>query len=324
MRLREILRKPAVKVLGVGVVTAMLAAGCGGGGESSSGADLSDASFTIGSKDFTEQLVLGYITLGALEAAGASVEDQIGLSGTDATRQALVNGDIDMYWEYTGTIWINFLGNTDPIANEQEQYTAARDADLEENQLRLLKPAPLNNTYALAMRSEAPEEVPALEGVESLSDIGALIEENPDAATVCVESEFNSRDDGLPGMEEAYGYEFPNDNVSLFDTGVVYDRTDAGDPCNFGEVFTTDGRIAALDLTVLEDDESFFPNYNPGLDMRQETYQQYGDQLETLFNPIANALTDDEMSAMNASVDVDGEDPEDVAQQWLQDNNFVE
>lgn len=319
------MKRPAAKVFGVGLVTAMLAAGCGGGGESSSGADLSDADFTIGSKDFTEQLVLGYITAGALEAAGASVEDQIGLSGTDATRQALINGDIDMYWEYTGTIWINHLGNTDPIPDEQEQYVAARDADLEENQLQLLEtPAPFNNTYALAMRSEAPEEVPALEGIETLSDIGTVIEENPDAASVCVESEFNSRDDGLPGMEEAYGYEFPNDNVSLFDTGVVYDRTDAGDPCNFGEVFTTDGRIAALDLTVLEDDENFFPNYNPVLEVREETYGQYGDQLNTLFTPIAEALTNEEMSAMNASVDVDGGDPEDVADEWLEENGFVE
>lgn len=319
------MKRPAAKVFGVGLVTAMLAAGCGGGGESSSGADLSDADFTIGSKDFTEQLVLGYITAGALEAAGASVEDQIGLSGTDATRQALINGDIDMYWEYTGTIWINHLKNTDPIPDEQEQYVAARDADLEENQLQLLEtPAPFNNTYALAMRSEAPEEVPALEGIETLSDIGTVIEENPDAASVCVESEFNSRDDGLPGMEEAYGYEFPNDNVSLFDTGVVYDRTDAGDPCNFGEVFTTDGRIAALDLTVLEDDENFFPNYNPVLEVREETYGQYGDQLNTLFTPIAEALTNEEMSAMNASVDVDGGDPEDVADEWLEENGFVE
>ncbi|WP_205543963.1 glycine betaine ABC transporter substrate-binding protein [Rubrobacter indicoceani] len=320
-RFSGMLGRPAVKVLGVSVVAAMLAAGCGGGAETSSGADLSDADFTVGSKDFTEQLVLGYITAGALEAAGASVEDQVGLSGTDATRQALIGGDIDMYWEYTGTIWINHLGNTEPIADEQEQYTAARDADLEENQLQLLEtPAPFNNTYALAVRSEAVEDL----GVTSLSDIGTLIEERPEEATVCVESEFNSRDDGLPGMEEAYGYEFPNDNVSLFDTGVVYDRTDSGDPCNFGEVFTTDGRIAALDLTVLEDDMNFFPNYNPVLEVRSETYEQYGEQLDTLFTPIAEALTDEEMSAMNARVDVDGELPEDVADEWLEENGFVE
>ncbi|MGI8648994.1 MAG: glycine betaine ABC transporter substrate-binding protein, partial [Rubrobacter sp.] len=301
------LGKPAAKVAGVGLIAAMLAAGCGGGGESASGADLSDADFTVGSKDFTEQLVLGYITAGALEAAGASVEDQIGLSGTDATRQALIGGDIDMYWEYTGTVWINHLGNTDPIADPEEQYIAARDADLEENQLQLLQPAPLNNTYALAVRSEALEEVPALEGVQTLSDVGDVIENNPDEATICVESEFNIRDDGLPGMEEAYGYEFPNDNVQLFDTGVVYTQTDSGENCNFGSVFTTDGRIPALDLTVLEDDENFFPNYNPVLEVREETYGQHGEQLNTRFTPIAEALTNEEMSAMNASVDVDGE-----------------
>lgn len=320
MTIGEIWKKPAVKVVGVGLVAAMLAAGCGGGGESASGADLSDADFTVGSKDFTEQLVLGYITAGALEAAGANVEDQIGLSGTDATRQALIGGDIDMYWEYTGTIWINHLGNTDPIADEDEQYTAAKEAEEQENQLTLLAPAPLNNTYALAVRSEAAEDL----GVETLSDMGTLIEERPEEATICVESEFNSRDDGLPGMEEAYGYEFPEENVQLFDTGVVYNQTDSGENCNFGEVFTTDGRIAALDLTIIEDDESFFPNYNPALELRQETYDQYGEQLDTLFTPIAEALTDEEMSTMNALVDVDGEDPEDVADDWLSENGFVE
>lgn len=303
----------------------MFAAGCGGagggsGGGSASEVDLSDASFAIGSKDFTEQLILGYITLQALEATGASVEDQVGLAGTDATRQALINGDIDMYWEYTGTIWINHLGNTKPIPDPEEQYDAAAKADMEENQLKLLDPAPFNNTYALAVREEAYEDL----GVEKLSDFKTLVQENPDEATVCVESEFNSRDDGLPGMQETYGFEFPKDNISLFDTGVVYERTDKGDPCNFGEVFVTDGRISALKLKVIEDDKNFFPIYNPALEVRQETYDEYGEQLDKVFGPIAEALDTKTMTEMNARVDVDGELPEDVAEDFLKQNGFVE
>jgi len=312
--------KAVLRMVGVLAMVAMVAAGCGGGGGSSSSVDLSDASLVVGSKDFTEQLILGYITFQALENAGANVEDQIGLAGTDATRQALINGDIDMYWEYTGTIWISHLGNTEPIPDSQKQYEAAAKADLKENDLKLLAPAPFNNTYALAIREEAYEDV----GVEKLSDLKALVQDNPDEATVCVESEFNSRDDGLPGLEKKYDFQFPQDNVALFDTGVVYERTDKGNPCNFGEVFTTDGRIEGLGLKVIEDDKNFFPIYNPALEVRKETFDQYGPQLEKLFNPIAKALTTKEMTQMNAKVDVDGELPEDVAEEWLSKNGFVE
>lgn len=311
--------KAVLRMVGVLAMVAMVAAGCGGGGSSSS-VDLSDASLVVGSKDFTEQLILGYITFQALENAGANVEDQIGLAGTDATRQALINGDIDMYWEYTGTIWISHLGNTEPIPDSQKQYEAAAKADLKENDLKLLAPAPFNNTYALAIREEAYEDV----GVEKLSDLKGLVQDNPDEATVCVESEFNSRDDGLPGLEKKYDFQFPQDNVALFDTGVVYERTDKGNPCNFGEVFTTDGRIEGLGLTLIEDDKNFFPIYNPALEVRKETFDQYGPQLEKLFNPIAAALTTKEMTQMNAKVDVDGELPEDVAEEWLSKNGFVE
>lgn len=311
--------KAVLRMVGVLAMVAMVAAGCGGGGSSSS-VDLSDASLVVGSKDFTEQLILGYITFQALENAGANVEDQIGLAGTDATRQALINGDIDMYWEYTGTIWISHLGNTKPIPDSQKQYEAAAKADLKENDLKLLAPAPFNNTYALAIREEAYEDV----GVEKLSDLKALVQDNPDEATVCVESEFNSRDDGLPGLEKKYDFQFPQDNVALFDTGVVYERTDKGNPCNFGEVFTTDGRIEGLGLTLIKDDKNFFPIYNPALEVRKETFDQYGPQLEKLFNPIAKALSTKEMTQMNAKVDVDGELPEDVAEEWLSKNGFVE
>ncbi len=313
-----------LRMVGLVAVLAMVAAGCGGGSGGGGGAsgdvDLSDASFTVGSKDFTEQLILGQITFQALENAGADVEDQIGLAGTDAARQALLSSDIDMYWEYTGTIWISHLGNTKPIPDSKKQYDAAAEADMKENDLKLLEPAPFNNTYALAVRQEAYEDL----GVEKLSDLKTLLEEDPDEATICVESEFNSRDDGLPGLEKTYDLDIPKDNTALFDTGVVYQRTDKGDPCNFGEVFTTDGRIAALDLKIIEDDKKFFPIYNPALEVRKETYDEYGKQLDEIFTPIAKALDTKTMTDMNAQVDVDGALPEDVAEDWLSENGFVE
>ncbi|MDP9427298.1 MAG: glycine betaine ABC transporter substrate-binding protein [Actinomycetota bacterium] len=320
------MNKATLRVVGLLAVLTMAVAGCGGGGGTGGGGggslsevDLSDATIVVGSKDFTEQQILGHITLQALEATGATVEDRIGLAGTDAARAALDAGDIDTYWEYTGTNWINHLKNTKPIPDPVEQYDAVVEAE-KKNDIAVLERAPANNTYALAVRSEAAEDL----GVEKLSDIKKVIEERPEDATVCVESEFNSRDDGLPGMEKTYGFEFPKENIKLFDTGVVYTETDKGEECNFGEVFITDGRIPALDLTVIEDDKKFFPVYNPALNVRQEIYDEYGEQLDQVFTPIAQAMENDTLAQMNAAVDVDGELPEDVAEEWLTKNGFVE
>ncbi|WP_047866223.1 glycine betaine ABC transporter substrate-binding protein [Rubrobacter aplysinae] len=329
-------KKLTVKTLALALVASLVLAGCGGvvgGGSSASGpisdVDLSGADLTVGSKDFTEQLILGYIAVKSLESTGASVTDQVGLASTNAARSALVNGDIDMYWEYTGTNYITHLGNTDPPDDSQKLFDTVQETELQENDIRLLEPpAPMNNTYALAVRQEVYNEDSDqydedLAQMEKLSDIGQLIEENPDKATVCVDSEFAARDDGLPGMEKEYGYEFPKGNISRFQEGVIYDRADEGDPCNFGEVFTSDGRVAALNLKPLEDDEGFFPLYNPTINVREEVYQE-NKALSDLFEPISEEITLKTMQELNARVDVDGEDPEDVAEDWLTEQGFIE
>ncbi len=298
-------------------------AACGGddgGTASQTEGTLDGASIAVGSKDFDEQLILGNISKLALEAAGADVDDQINTGGTDVARAALVNGEIDTYWEYNGTAWISFFKETEPIADRIEQYEVVRDRDLEENDLHWLAPADFNNTYALAFPSEAAEE---LGNPETLSDLATLIESDPDNATLCVESEFSARDDGLPGMEKTYGYEFPDDNVTVLDTAIVYSAADKRDPCNFGEVFTSDGRVSALDLTVLEDDKGFFPLYNPSPVFTDEVYAEYGDELDAIFEPIAEALTQEEMTALNERVSVDLEQPDQVAEDWLEENGFI-
>ncbi len=295
--------------------------GDSGSGSSGEGSGLDGASITVGSKDFDEQKILGYIAVAALENAGADVTDQINTGGTDVTRAALTGGEIDMYWEYNGTAWISFFKETDPIPDRIEQYEVVRDRDLEENDLVWLEPANFNNTYGIAFPTEAADD---LGNPETISDLGTLIEEEPDKATLCVENEFSARDDGLPGMEEAYGFEFPNDNVSVLDTALVYTQADQRDPCNFGEVFTTDGRISGLDLTVLEDDEGFFPLYNPSPVFRAEVYNEYGDALDAIFNPISEALTDEEMTMLNEAVSVNLEQPEAVAEEWLMEQGLID
>lgn len=321
------------RLLAVLAALVMLAAACGddddggggadgngaggdGGGRIDEGFDLSDASFTVGSKEFTEQLILGHITRLSLEAAGASVNDEIGLQGSTTVRNALTSGDIDMYWEYLGTGWVTHLGNEEGIPGTDEQYEAVREADAE-NEITWLEPTPFNNTYAIAVSDENAERL----GVSTISDLGALIEENPDEAAFCAGGEFTTRPDGLPGLEEAYGFEIPTENISNVQDALVYQQVDAGD-CTFGSIFATDGRVAALGLTVLEDDEQFFPPFNASLNVRTEVFGEHP-ELEEIFTPIAEALDDETMTALNARVDVDGEDPEGVAEEWLVENGHI-
>ena len=131
-----------------------------------------------------------------------------------------------------------------------------------------------------------------------------------------------ARREGLPGLEGAYGFQFPSDNVVRIDEGQIYQETDRGERCNQGEVFQTDGRTQALDLTLLEDDEKFFPNYNPALSVRKEVMDQYRG-MEEVFVPISEALTTEELQELNRKVDVDGELPDSVAEDWLSEKGFV-
>jgi osmoprotectant transport system substrate-binding protein len=314
-------RAKLTQLLGLFAVLTLIVAGCGGagGGGSSGDVDLSGAEFTVGSKEFTEQLILGQITLQVLENAGATVNDQIGLAGTVAARKALESGEIDMYWEYTGTGWITHLGHTKPIPDRQKQFEAVAKEDIKENDIKWLSPpSPANNTYTMAVRSEAYDKL----GVKKLSDFKQLVEENPEDATVCVGTEFSTRDDGLPGMEKAYDFEFPKENIVKIDEGLIYQQVDKGEQCNFGEVFQTDGRIAGLDLELVEDDESFFPIYNPALNVSKEVIEK-NPQITKLFAPISEKLTTDELQKLNAKVDVDGQLEDQVAEEWLSENGFI-
>jgi len=284
---------------------------------SAGGVDLTGATFTVGSKEFTEQLILGQITKLVLEDAGATVKDQTGLVGSTVVREALTSGEIDMYWEYTGTGWINHLGNTKPVVGSQEQFDAVKEADAA-NKIAWLAPAPLNNTYAIALATETA----TAESLTSLSDVAAYAAANPTKTTLCGAAEFLGRDDGLPGLEKAYGFTFGADNVSELEYGLIFTSVDKSDPCVFGEVFATDARMKALGLTVLEDDKNFFPSYLPALNVRQEVFDA-NPGLAGLFAPVAAALDTSTMQDLNSKVDVDGAEPADVAKDFLTSKGLI-
>jgi osmoprotectant transport system substrate-binding protein len=142
------------------------------------------------------------------------------------------------------------------------------------------------------------------------------------AATICVGGEFSTRPDGLPGVEQAYGFTFPDENVTTVDEdALVFTQVDGGQ-CTFGSIAATDGRVKALGLTVLEDDKKFFPPYNPAPTVRTEVVNR-APGLRELFAPVAAALDTDTIITLNAEVDVDGKDPVDVARGWLDRNRNV-
>jgi osmoprotectant transport system substrate-binding protein len=278
------------------------------------------AHLTVTSKNFTEQLVLGKIAVLAATAAGFDVTDETNVPGSVAMRQLMTRHSADLTYEYTGTAWLTYLGHTKPIANERKQYEAVRDED-RGNGLIWLPPAPMNNTYAMAVRSEA---VPHLGDIHAMSQIKDL----PVAErTFCVEAEFNSRSDGLKPMLAKYGLTLgaadgvPTSNVSVLDTGTVYEATDRG-KCNFGEVFTTDGRITALGLSVLADDDHFFPAYNVSPVFSAATLHRYP-QLRAVFDRISPKLTDTQLRKLNYEVDVAGREPADVAFEWMVRQGFI-
>jgi len=272
---------------------------------------------TVSSKEFSEQLVLGQIAGIALKVAGADVIDRTNIKGSIGAREALKKGSVDLYWEYTGTAWINYLGHTTPIANAHEQWVAVAEQDAR-NGIVWLPPAPLNNTYAFAGTQANMRKY----DLNTLSDVAALAKRDPRAVTFCVENEFAAREDGLGGVLARYGIKVPSGNIRKMQSGLIYTETAKGSTCLLGEVFTTDGRIEAMHLKVLEDDKHFFPNYNASVTVNAKTFRKYP-AIAAVMDPITVRLTTDVMRSLNAEVDVDGREPHDVARDWLEREGFI-
>jgi osmoprotectant transport system substrate-binding protein len=319
-------QRKATLVAGATTLTLTLGA-CGLGSSSASGdievdagsvksAALEGATIAVGSKEFDEQLLLGQMTILMLKAAGADVSDKTNIQGSTATRNALKSGKTDVYWDYTGTGWITYLGHAKPIPDEQKMFEAVKKEDLAKNDLVWGDPAPFNNTYAFATTKEFAQK----NDIASMSDMATYVNSHDDA-TVCVESEFAARPDGLPGVVKAYGMK-TSGKIKKLGTGVIYTQTDNG-TCDFGEVFTTDGRIAALGLTALDDDKTFFPLYNGAVVLRQETAQEYPEIL-TVLKPLSEKLTTETMQALNAKVSAEGMPPATVAADFLKEQGFIE
>ncbi|MGW5380173.1 glycine betaine ABC transporter substrate-binding protein [Nocardia sp. NPDC003999] len=280
--------------------------------------ELEGVQVTVGSKDFTEQNILGYLIEFALSAAGAEVRDLTNIQGSNSVRDAQLHGQIDLAYDYTGTGWINYLGNETPVPDEIGQFQAVRDADLAAHGMLWTALAPMNNTYALVMSAHTAQET----GVRTLSDYARLAAADPAAAAICVGTEFNVRQDGFPGLARKYEIDASKVRKQIVQDAVVYQATADGRQCRFGSVAATDGRIPALNLILLQDDRGFFPKYNAALVMRR-SFAEAHPQVDTILTPISQRLTNEAITELNRQVDVDGREPAEVARDWMVTQGFV-
>ncbi|MEV0432935.1 glycine betaine ABC transporter substrate-binding protein [Nocardia sp. NPDC050413] len=274
--------------------------------------ELDGVAVTVGSKDFTEANILGYLIEFALTAAGANVRDLTNIQGSNSLRDAQLNGQIDIAYDYTGTGWINYLGNETPEPDERKQFDLVRDADRAQHDMVWAAMAPMNNTYALVTSRRTAEET----GVRTLSDYAKLLAADPAAAATCVGTEFNVRPDGYPGLAQKYGIDAGRAQKQIVQDALVYQATADAKQCRFGSVAATDGRIPALDLVLLEDDKGFFPKYNAALVMHGP-FADANPRVVDIMAPISARLTNEVITELNRQVDIDGREPADVARDWM-------
>ena len=275
---------------------------------------LSGAPVKVASKNFTEQIILGKIMVNLLQDRGIPVEDRTNLGGTNVNREALMQGQVDLYMEYTGTAWLTFFKKKKLVRDSSELFEKVKAVDAK-NSLAWLAPAQFNNTYAIVMSSKKADKM----GIKTLSDWAAWIKKNPGKMTVAVNAEFYSRADGFKGMMGYYGLKFgkdiPDAGVKKMETPLCKKAVRDGQAM-CGMAFATDGEIQDYNQIVLADDKSYFPIYNPAPVVRNAVLKQYP-EIKFILGEIGPSLDTATMTRLNYRVNVNGEKPEAVAKSWL-------
>ena len=272
-----------------------------------------DVSLTIGSKNFTEQAVLGEIFAQGLEAAGYRVETDLSLGDERAALRALERGDVDAYPEYTGTALLSFFGKQpdDLPKDPQKAYAEAKRGFAEES-LVAFPPTPFTSSNEVAVTQETAQRL----SLQKISDLS----EHASKLTLAGSPECRQRLDCLLGLREVYKLKFER-----FETVPIAQRHEAltsGD-ADVSIVFTTDPQIQRESEVLLQDDRSMFPPNNSALVMREEVAERAGPDLPRTLAKIQARLTDENMQELNARVDLDGQRPAEVAKAYLTENGLL-
>jgi osmoprotectant transport system substrate-binding protein len=288
------------------VLVSMLAAACGGQGAS-------QVTVKVGSKDFTEEFILGEMYALLLEDAGFKVERKLNLGGTPVAHAALEKGDIDVYPEYTSTGLLTVLKEK-PIADAQGIVEAIRKGYKEKFRLTWLDPAPFNNTQALAMTKEVAEK----HGIKTYSDLASKAGE----LRLGGPAEFAEREDGIKGLQKAYGG-FNFKEFAQLGTGSLRYEALKNGQVDVVVAFGTDGQISGMGLVVVRDDKGFYPIYQVAPVVRDDLLEKNPKVAETL-NKLAPLLTDEVMAGLNWQVDgPDKKEYQAVAKAFLQEKSLI-
>jgi osmoprotectant transport system substrate-binding protein len=325
------MRQPRWLVLLMLLVAALAVAGCGdddddsgdGGGSETTASDSSaiqkndsnsSTEITIGSKNFTEQKVLGEIYAQALAAAGYSVKTELNLGDEKTALKALEGGEISAYPEYTGTALLSFFGfKADELPSDEAAAYEEAKKGFAEKKLTALEPTPFVSSNEVAVTEETADKL-------SLTTISDLDGKSQDL-TLYGTPECRQRLDCLLGLEEVYGLKFKK--FVPVDIALRHEVLTKGQ-ADVSIVFTTDPQIKREGFVLLEDDKGMFPPYNSSLVVRDDVMKQAGPDLEEVVTQVNEGLTDEVMQELNARVDLDKETPKDVASQYLSETGLVE
>ncbi|MBH2686055.1 glycine betaine ABC transporter substrate-binding protein [Serratia ureilytica] len=277
------------------------------------------APLTLASKNFTEQRILSAITVQYLRAKGFQVEPKTNLA-TVITRNAMINKQIDMTWEYTGTSLIIF-NHINKRMTPQETYDTVKKLDAKLG-LVWLQPADMNNTYAFAMQRRRAEK----EQIRTMSQLVAKVEQvrktDPKHNWLLgLDLEFAGRSDGLKPMQALYDMQLDRPQIRQMDPGLVYNAIRDGF-VDAGLVYTTDGRVKGFDLQVLEDDKGYFPSYAVTPVVRADVLQNTPG-LEAALNTLSKQFNNQVITELNAKVDIDYQTPQQVADAFLKQRGLI-
>jgi osmoprotectant transport system substrate-binding protein len=261
----------------------------------------------VGSKNFTESIVVAEIYAAALEHAGIAVERRLDLGSTQIALAAMARGDIDLYPEYTGTALIDVLHHA-PISDPREIYQTVKDAFRKSYDLEWLVPSPMNDSQGIATTRALADRY----RLQTLSDLAGRA---PQLRLATI-PEFLSRSDGLPGLQRRYGG-FAFKSVHTYDIALKYQALLTG-AADVATAFTTDGTIASQHLVVLRDDKHLWPAYNVAPVVRHETLAR-DPRIAAILNAVSPSITDAKASQMNAAVEDGKRDPADVAAEFLKE-----
>ncbi len=266
----------------------------------------------VGGKNYTEQLLLAEVTTQLLKQKGFEVDKRDGL-GSQVLRDAQIGGQIDVYWEYTGTSLVTYNKISERLS-AKDTYERVKELDGKLG-LTWLQPSAANNTYALAVRADDPKTA----SVKTLSDLAAAFNAKK-PLSIAVNAEFSGRPDGLPGLQTAYGFKAGRANLKSMDSGLTYQAL-RDSQVDAALVFATDGRIQAFKFRVLTDDKEFFPNYAAVPVVRSEALKA-NPTLEATLNALSAKLSDEVLQGLNAKVDVDKTPIEEVARRFLAESGL--